>query len=65
MCADEQNILMRRKEVDDVRADKGLVTTVTGSVHKGSTFNPPHFCFYKLLMNMPEMRNEMSLVRQT
>lgn len=44
----EQNILMCRREADDVTAAKGFVTAVTGSVHKGSRLNP----FYKLLMNM-------------
>lgn len=42
-CAREQNILMCRREGDDVTADKGFATAVTGSVHNGSTFNP----FYK------------------
>lgn len=37
MCREEQNILMCRREVDDVTADKGFVTAVTGSVHNVST----------------------------
>lgn len=57
MCT-KQNILMCCREVNDVTAVRGFVTAVTGSVHKGSTFNP----FYKLLMNVVLMRNE---TRQT
>lgn len=55
-CAQEQNILMCRREVDDVTADKGCAAAVTGSVHNGSTFNP----FYKPLMNMAEVRRDES-----
>lgn len=53
-CAQEQNILMCRREVDDVTADKGFATAVTGSVHNDSTFNP----FYKPLVNMAEVRSD-------
>lgn len=40
MCAEKQNILVCCRESDDVTADNGFVTAVTGSVDKGSTFNP-------------------------
>lgn len=41
MCAKKQNILVCCRETDDVTADNGFVTAVTGSAHKGSTFKPP------------------------